>query len=520
MRRLSVLLVLLALCAGPTTAAWADPAFVNGILIPGNTLDATREPGANAGRFGFFSDLYYDPVREEWWALSDRGPGGGVLDYATRVQRFTLDVHPKTGQIGKFRLKETIKFTDPNGILSPPANPVTNPLALNGLNPLGLNADVGRLGRSFDPEGFVVDPRTCRFLVADEDGPSVYEFSRAGVLRRAFQTPANLVPKVGAAVNCVTDRDGGLNAGRQDNRGFEGLAIAPDGKRLYAVLQDPLVNEPAPNNGRNGRNVRIVVFDNDRASATYGTSIAQHAYQLEPQADVAARIVAAGGVATPTDPRQGRNIGLSAILALNDHQFLVLERDNRGIGVEDPAGVTVVGSKRVFRIDVLGATDISNRALPNDGNLAGAVPPIVPVTKLPEVVIDLAAHTLLPNGKHAEKWEGLTIGPKLKDGGYLMLAGNDNDYSVTQEAGTNVQFDVYVDFKRGNVRRDIDRPTMLNGQVVGPVPPGYTLIPGVLHAYKASAADLAGYVPPATDREHRDDDSECTGDDHGDHGDH
>ena len=92
-------------------------------MIPGDTLDATRQPGANGGRFGFFSDLYYDPIREEWWALSDRGPGGGVLDYETRVQRFTLDVHPKTGQIGKFRVKETIKFTDPNGVLSQPANP-------------------------------------------------------------------------------------------------------------------------------------------------------------------------------------------------------------------------------------------------------------------------------------------------------------------------------------------------------------------------------------------------------------
>ena len=35
---------------------------------------------------------------------------------------------------------------------------------------------------------------------------------------------------------------------------------------------------------------------------------------------------------------------------------------------------------------------------------------------------------------------------------------------------------------------------MLNGQVVGPVPAGYVLIPGVLHAYKASATDLSGYV--------------------------
>ena len=524
MRRFLLSITLAAVASAPCCGAWAEPTFVNGIVIPGDTLDATEKPGANAGRFGFFSDLYYDPIREEWWALSDRGPGGGVLDYTTRVQRFSLDVHPVTGRISKFRVKETIKFTDPKGLLTAPTNPaVGDPKALNGLNPLGLNGNGGRLGRSFDPEGLVIDPRTCRLLVADEYGPSVYEFSRTGALVRVFQTPANLVPKVAGAVNYVADRDGGLNAGRQDNRGYEGLAITPDGKKLYAVLQDPLVNEPAPgNNGRNGRNLRIVVFDNDRHSPTYGESVAQYAYQLELQADIAARIIAAGGVATPTDPRQGRNIGLSAIIAINGHQFLVLERDNRGIGVDDPAGAGIVGSKRVYKIDVLGATDISNRSLPNDGNLGAAVPPIVPVAKFPDVFIDLAANTLLPNGKQAEKWEGITIGPRLKNGGYLILAGNDNDYSVTQQAGSSVQFDVYVNFNGGSVQRDIDHPTMLNGQFVGPVPAGYVLIPGVLHAYKASEADLSGYVRPGQDGGgHQDDhDSECGDDNHGDHGDH
>ena len=140
------------------------------------------------------------------------------------------------------------------------------------------------------------------------------------------------------------------------------------------MLQDPLVQEPAPNNGRNGRHLRIIVFDNNRESGTFGTSLAQYAYQLELQADVAARIIAAGGSATATDPRQGRNIGLSAIAAINDREFLVLERDNRGIGVEDPRGLTVVGSKRIYKIAVdESTTDISALPLPNDGNLAPAL---------------------------------------------------------------------------------------------------------------------------------------------------
>lgn len=486
-------LALTALLTGLSSGVSAQPTFVNGLIFPGDMLDDTRKPGANAGRLGFFSDIYYDPIREEWWALSDRGPGGGVLNYPTRVQRFRLKVDPVTGQISNFQVTQTTKFTDPKDSLSEPTNPDADPPALNGLNPSVLNGDVATLGRSFDPEGLVINPRNGNLLVSDEYGPSVYEFKRSGKLVEKFETPANLVPKVNGNTDYVATRDDDLNAGRQDNRGFEGLAITPDGLKLYAVLQDPLVNEPSPNNGRNGRNLRIVVFDNDPDSLTYRTSIAQCAYQLELQADVKQRILDAGGEADDTDPRQGRNIGLSAILALNDHQFLVIERDNRGLGVDDPEGVNVIGSKRVYKIEITDeTTDISDLALPNDGNLAGAG--IIPVIKS-AVFIDLAADTVLPNGKKAEKWEGLAIGPRLKDGSYLILTGTDNDYSVTQNAGS-VQFDVYVDFNGGSVQRDIDQPTKLDGVEVGPVPDGYVLIPAVLHAYKASADDLAGYEPP------------------------
>jgi hypothetical protein len=474
--------------------SYAAPQFVNGVVIPGNTLDATEQPGANQGRFGFFSDLYYDPEREEWWALSDRGPGGGVIDYATRVQRLKIKLDKTTGAIKHVVIQKTIMFTDPLGILTSPVNPaVAEPRALNGLNPLTLNGDAGVLGRSFDPEGIVVDPRSGHLIVSDEYGPSVYVFDRRGRLRKVFETPANLVPKIGTTSNYVADRDGGLDAGRQDNRGFEGLAITPYGKLLVGVLQDPLVNEPGPNNGRDGRNMRIVVFDNDRWSPSYGTALAQYAYQLEPQLDVRTRIIEAGGTATPTDPRQGRNIGLSAIVAINRTEFLVLERDNRGIGVDDPAGNSVVGSKRVYRIDISGATDVTEVILPAD-----TLPTNVIAVSKSHVFIDLAANTVLPNRKIAEKWEDLAIGPRLRKGARVIIAGNDNDYSVTQ-SGSGTQFDVYVNFTGGTEQRDLDQPTTLNGMEVGPVPDGYSLLPGVLHAYRVLASDLPTYVPPDGD---------------------
>src|SRR5262245_7972828 len=97
------LLVSLAALISP---GQADPIFVNGLALPGDLQD--RAGNELKFRSGYFSDLYYDPNRGEWWALSDRGPGGGVLSYATRAQRFTIDIHPLTGAISKFKIVETV----------------------------------------------------------------------------------------------------------------------------------------------------------------------------------------------------------------------------------------------------------------------------------------------------------------------------------------------------------------------------------------------------------------------------
>jgi hypothetical protein len=170
MRRLGQCLALVfLLIASPVSA---EPTFVNGVVIAGRSLDDTRQSGANAGRLGFFSDIYYDPVRDEWWALSDRGPGGGVLDYATRLNRFSLTVHPVTGRISGFRIKDTIQFSDPDGLLAAPTNgTVGEPRALNGLNPGLLNGNPAVLGRSFDPEGLVINRRTATSSSRTSTGP-------------------------------------------------------------------------------------------------------------------------------------------------------------------------------------------------------------------------------------------------------------------------------------------------------------------------------------------------------------
>lgn len=165
----------------------------------------------------------------------------------------------------------------------------------------------------------------------------------------------------------------------------------------------------------------------------------------------------------------GRSIGLSAIAALSDNDFLVLERDNRGLGVEVKAAPL---HKRIYRINLQGATNVKNISLAGSDTLPANV---VAVQKSAEhdLLADLKARGITV----PEKMEALAIGPRLADGRYLVLVGTDNDYSVTQ-SGSGEQFDVCVNpvtDARTQVALDADCPS------------GSALIPGYLMSY---AADL------------------------------
>ena len=97
----------------------------------------------------------------------------------------------------------------------------------------------------------------------------------------------------------------------------------------------------------------------------------------------------------------------------------------------------------------------------------------------------------------------MAIGPQLSGGRRLILLGNDNDYSVTQ-TGAGEQFDVYVDFAGHFARCVLDptqcevNPAATDIVIDNPValPEGFSLLPGVLHAYRASNTHLAGYEEP------------------------
>ena len=187
----------------------------------------------------------------------------------------------------------------------------------------------------------------------------------------------------------------GNTAGRQANRGMEGLAISPDGSTLFGIMQNALIQDNGLEPGetdRLGLNNRILKMNLSTGETQ------EYVYVLD---------------------AINRGQGVCEILAINDHEFLVIERDNRSNLQSPPQAPT---RKKIYKIDLNGATDVSGiNSLP-----AGVLPAgIVPVTKT--LFIDLLApeFNLIPT--IAEKIEGLAWGPDLEDGRHVLYVFSDND---------------------------------------------------------------------------------------------
>ena len=324
---------------------------------------------------GFGSDVTYTGHDNVFLAAPDRGPFDGLTDvpYLDRVHflHITTDVGVSFPNI-QTTLLDTRFLKNKGGEI--------------------LVGAAGAFANRFDPEGVRVTPQGT-FYVSDEYGPYIFEFNRQGQLLRSLSLPAKFAianPSANPNAELL-----GNTAGRQANRGMEGLAISPDGSTLFGIMQNALIQDNGLNPGttdRLGLNNRILKVD----LATGETH--EYVYVLE---------------------AINRGQGACEILAINDHEFLVVERDNRSNLQTPPQAPT---RKKIYKIDLNGATDVSDiESLP-----AGALPVgVVPVTKT--LFIDLLdpEYSLIPT--IAEKIEGLAWGPDLEDGRHVLYLFSDND---------------------------------------------------------------------------------------------
>jgi len=358
--------------------------------------------------------------------LPDRGPNAQSYDaaidetasYVDRVHKLKLKLKPnKSTEALPYQLNATLKKTTLLYSTSPLVYGTGAGLGVgNGAPALNKKKTFYFTGRSdnFDrnqlstyPNNARLDPESIRVsrdgksvFISDEYGPFVYEFARSSGKRlRAFSLPSkfavpNLYPQGDVEISANT-------VGRVANKGMEGLAITPDGAALVGAMQSPLLQD----GGTNGRFCRLVSID----VATGATH--EYAYELT-------------NIGSATKPKYPT---ISDIVAVNDHQFLVDERDGKGLGDDSAAAF-----KQVNLIDLTGATEVSG--ISGDASLAGTA---VAKTLLIDVVSVLTSHGIAAVDIPA-KLEGLAFGPDVVLGGasyHTLFIGNDNDFTGTVTDG-------------------------------------------------------------------------------------
>jgi hypothetical protein len=243
------------------------------------------------------------------------------------------------------------------------------------------NPQNGRL----DPEGIRLSNDGKSVFITDEYGPYVYQFDRnSGKRLKVFTLPAYFSATKPAAEEAIEIPNN--KVGRISNKGMEALAITPNGSTLVGMMQQNLAQDKK-------KYLRIITID----IATGLTH--EFAYKLD------------------------KGSSVSDILAINDHEFLVDERDGAGLG---DGSLAVV--KKLYKINLTGATDVSGVAALSDANLSGIT--LVQKQEFLDVVASLNLHGISAD-KVPAKLEGVAFGPDIVIKGvnkHTLFIANDNDF--------------------------------------------------------------------------------------------
>ncbi len=231
------------------------------------------------------------------------------------------------------------------------------------------------------------------FWVADENGPSIVHLHGDGRII-ARHVPQGTEQDYDGAHYDVIGSLPAILAKRQSNRGIESLAISPDERYLYVMMQSPLAN-PDTAAFQQSRNTRLLKIER-----TSMQIVGEYVYVMDDP-----RSFRRDPSDSAADPR------ISEILAIGPDRLIVLERTEK--------------TTKLYEVDVSSATnihgtpwdDVKTRPTLEQVELHDAM--IEPMIK--KLRFDSADYASV-----AAKTEGLAL---LADGAIALI--NDDDFGIS-----------------------------------------------------------------------------------------
>ncbi|GAA5117599.1 hypothetical protein GCM10023212_06650 [Luteolibacter yonseiensis] len=373
--------------------------------------------------------------------LPDRGfnVGSTFSNYAARVHKLAFTFAPYYGA-GPVALRQVVpvykgstKFTYQDGAVTK---------FTTGLNPTGVGTLFGQaVGTvttangpggnqlsllSFDAEALQLLPDGSGF-VSDEYGACIARFDSTRKITGITRLPEAARPHRPAGT-LNFDSENTPTTGRRENQGIEGIAVTPDGTRLFALLQSGLVQDiHADAQTRN--NTRLFVYDISGMLVDAPQLIGEYVVKL-PRYDSNGN---GSGI--------NRTANQSEIVAIGPAQFLMLPQDGNGLGSDstDP-GVY----KSVQLVDfgsatnILGQYDTEGAAVSPGGVLRAGIR--AAASKDVVNILNPADHAKFGiNTTNSapdlftlqEKLEGMSLVPDLstsRTDDYFLFVANDNDF--------------------------------------------------------------------------------------------
>jgi hypothetical protein len=278
------------------------------------------------------------PREGTFFVLSDNGFGAksNSSDYVLRIYAVepdfsTGEVYPVDFQTGerlvRFTRQSFIELNDRNrqANFSIIADQVNYPKSSIPVSPL-IKSNRLLTGADFDPESFRRSPDGS-FWIGDEFGPFLLHFSKTGELL-APPIPLPNFSKKGSEefVKSPDNPEFASSEERTRNKianlggssGFEGLAINTSKSKLYAMLEGSL-NKDVP--------TRLLINEFDLSSQKYTGRV--FAYQLE-----------------------NASYAIGELTAVNDNEYIVIERDKNQGDPNNPAFQTPARFKRLYKINL------------------------------------------------------------------------------------------------------------------------------------------------------------------------